>query len=78
MKEQLDRVVSSSTPAGVAEERIVRADLVREMVARAQRSEARQANCARLDVLKSPFEQSNLVVCFRRASPAVHNLAAPR
>src|SRR5690348_3671203 len=37
MEEQLDRVVSSSTPAGAAEE--LRADLVREMVARAQRGE---------------------------------------
>jgi len=39
MEEQSDRVVSSSTPAGAAEERMLRADLVREMVARAQRGE---------------------------------------
>jgi hypothetical protein len=39
MEKQLDRVVSSSTPAGAAEERILRADLVREMLARARRGE---------------------------------------
>ena len=39
MEEQLDQVVSPPTPAGAAEERMLRADLVREMVARAQRGE---------------------------------------
>ncbi len=39
MEEQLDRVVSSLTPAGATEERMLRADLVQEMVARAQRGE---------------------------------------
>ena len=39
MEDQVDRVVSSSTPAGAAEERMLRADLVREMVARAHRGE---------------------------------------
>jgi DNA invertase Pin-like site-specific DNA recombinase len=39
MEEQLDRVVSSSTPTGAMEERMLRADLVGEMVARAQRGE---------------------------------------
>ena len=50
MEEQLDRVVSSSTPAGAAEERMLRADLVREMVARAQRGEGAKRNCARTRV----------------------------
>jgi transposase len=39
MEERLDQVVSPPTPAGAAEERMLRADLVREMVARAQRGE---------------------------------------
>jgi Helix-turn-helix domain len=39
MEEQSDQVVSLPTPAGAAEERMLRADLVREMVARAQRGE---------------------------------------
>lgn len=39
MEEQLDRVVSSLTPAGATEERMLGADLVQEMVARAQRGE---------------------------------------
>ena len=39
MEEQSDQVVSLPTPAGAAEERMLRADLVREMVARAQRAE---------------------------------------
>ena len=39
MEEQLNQVVSSPAPAGAAEERMLRADLVREIVARAQRGE---------------------------------------
>jgi transposase len=39
MEERLNQVVSQPIPAGVAEERMVRADLVREIVARAQRGE---------------------------------------
>lgn len=50
MEEQLDRVVSSSTPAGAAEERMLRADLVREMVARAQRGEGAKRMARELGV----------------------------
>ena len=39
MEEGLDRVVSLPTEAGVAEERMLGADLVREMVARKERGE---------------------------------------
>jgi hypothetical protein len=39
MEEQLDQVVFPPTPAGAAEERMLCADLVREIVARAQRGE---------------------------------------
>ena len=39
MEEQLNQVVSSPAPAGAAEERMLRADLVREIVARAQRGD---------------------------------------
>ncbi len=39
MEERLNRVVSPPTEAGAAEERMLRADLVREMVARKERGE---------------------------------------
>jgi len=39
MEERLDQVVSPSTPAGAAEERMLRGDLMQEIVARAQRGE---------------------------------------
>ena len=39
MEEQLNQLVSSPAPTGAAEERMLRADLVRETVARGQRGE---------------------------------------
>src|ERR1035437_10430883 len=46
MEEGLDRVVSLPTEAGLAEERMLGADLVREMVARKERRRRGQADRA--------------------------------
>jgi hypothetical protein len=47
MEERLDRIVSLPRESDSAEERMLKGDLVREMVARKERGARGQADCAR-------------------------------